>query len=83
VEVNFAILKLKNNTASGPDRLNAELLKVDEMSLIHRLWKLIEMVLKEEIFSSQWEEGLICPTYKKRRSTDVRKLSYLFSEHGI
>jgi hypothetical protein len=61
-EVNFAVLKLKNNRASGSDRLNAELLKVHEMSLMHRLWKLTEKVWKEEIFPSQWEEGLICPT---------------------
>jgi hypothetical protein len=64
-EVNFVVLKLKNNKASGPDGLNAELLKVDEMSRIHRLWKLIENKWKEEIFPSQWEKGLICPIYKK------------------
>jgi hypothetical protein len=40
--VNFELLKLKNNRASGPDGLNAKLLKVEEMSFIHRLWKLIE-----------------------------------------
>jgi hypothetical protein len=32
-EVNFAVLKLKNYTASGPNELNAELLKVDIMSI--------------------------------------------------
>jgi hypothetical protein len=64
-EVKFAVLKLKNNRASGPDGLQTELLKVDEMSFIHRLWKLIEKIWKEEIFPSQWEEGLICPIYKK------------------
>jgi hypothetical protein len=37
-ELTFAVLKLKNNRASGPNGLNAELLKVDKMSLIHRLW---------------------------------------------
>jgi hypothetical protein len=32
---------------------------------MHRLWKLIEKIWKEEIFPSQWEEGLICPVYEK------------------
>jgi hypothetical protein len=41
-------------------------LKVDEMSLIHRLWKLIDKIWREELFCSQWEKGLICPNYKER-----------------
>jgi hypothetical protein len=51
-EVNLKVLKLKNNRASGPDWRNAELSKVDEMSLIHRLPKLTEKIWKEEIFPS-------------------------------
>jgi hypothetical protein len=64
-EVNFAVLKLKNNRAAGPDRLKAELIKVDEMNLINTLWKLIENIWKEQIFPSQCKEGLICLIYKK------------------
>jgi sorting nexin-29 len=64
-EVNCAVLKLENDRASGPDGLNAELLKVDKIYLVNRLWKLIEKIWKEEMFPSQWEEGLICPIYKK------------------
>jgi sorting nexin-29 len=40
-------------------------LKLDEMKLINRVWKLIEKIWKEGIFPTQWEERLICPTYKK------------------
>lgn len=40
-KVKFAFLKL-NNRASGPAGLNAELLKIDKISVLHRLWKLIE-----------------------------------------
>jgi hypothetical protein len=64
-EVNFALLKLKNSRASGPDGLNAELLKVIKMDLINRFLKLIEKIWKEEIFPGQWEEGLIRPIYKQ------------------
>jgi hypothetical protein len=64
-EGNFAVSKFKNNRASGPDGLNAELLKVDKTSLTQRLWKLTEKVRKQEMFSSQWKEELICPVYKK------------------
>jgi hypothetical protein len=70
-DVNFAVLILKNNSASGADGLNAELLKVDEMSRVLRIWKMIEKVWEEEIFPSQWQEVLICPIYKKKRSYNV------------
>jgi hypothetical protein len=54
VEVNFAILKLKNNRMSGPERLNAKLSKVDEMSI--RLWKLTEMIWKRKYFPVSWRK---------------------------
>jgi hypothetical protein len=56
-EVNFAVLKLKNNRASGPDGLNTELLKVDEMSLIHGLWKLIERYGRRKYFPVSGKKG--------------------------
>jgi hypothetical protein len=51
----FAAVKFKYNMASEPDRLNAELLKTDKISLTHKLWKLIEKACMEGIFSSLWE----------------------------
>lgn len=49
-EVSFTALKTNNKRASGPDRLNAELLKVDAISLAYRLWKLIKRHGKRKYF---------------------------------
>jgi hypothetical protein len=51
------------------------------MSLIHRLWKLIEKIWKEETFPSQWEEGLICPKYKKGAASLTT--GYGLGEQGV
>jgi hypothetical protein len=60
-----AIKKLKNNRSSGPDALNAELIKVDDKKLTHSMCKVIEKVRKREKIPRQWEEGLIYPFLKK------------------
>jgi hypothetical protein len=64
-EVLQAFKKLKNNRAPGPDGLNAELIKVDDNKLTHRICKVIETVWRTEKISQQWEEGFICPILKK------------------
>ena len=58
--------KLNNNTAPGPDGLTAELFNTGEEKPIRRLWKVVENIWMEERIPGQWEEGLICPTYKQR-----------------
>jgi sorting nexin-29 len=63
--VKYSIQKLNNNRAPGPDGLNKELFKTEENKLIGRLWKVTEKIWMEEKIPKQWEEGLICPTYKK------------------
>jgi hypothetical protein len=64
-EVKYSIQKLNNNRAPGPDDLNKELFKIEENKLIGRLWKVIEKIWMEEKILKQWEEGIICPIYKK------------------
>jgi sorting nexin-29 len=64
-EVLQAIEKLKNNRVPGRDGLNAELTKVDDNKLTHRICKVIEKVWRTEKIPQQWEEGLICPILKK------------------
>jgi hypothetical protein len=83
-EVKFAVMKLKNNRLSGPDGLNAELKERDKMCLVHRLWKLIEKMWKEEIHISVGGKAKMYTSYKKGRPNDVQKLMwYFFSEHSI
>jgi hypothetical protein len=60
-----AVKKLKNNRAPGPDGLNAELIKVDDNRLTHRICKVIEKERRTEKIPQQREEGLICPILKK------------------
>jgi hypothetical protein len=57
-EVLQAIKKLKNNRALGQDGLNAELIKVDDNKLNHRICKVTENI------PQQLNEGLICPILK-------------------
>jgi hypothetical protein len=68
--VKYANQKL-NNRAPGPDGLNVELFKTEENKLIGTLWRVIEKMWMEEKIPKQWEEGLICPVYKKRRLFNV------------
>jgi hypothetical protein len=58
-EVLRAIKKLKNNSAPGPDGLNAELIKLDDNKLTHRISKSDKKVWKTEKVPQQWQEGLI------------------------
>jgi hypothetical protein len=66
-----SIQKLNSSRAPGSDDLNAELFKIEENKLIGRLWKVTEKIWMEEKIPKQWEEGLICPIYKKRRPFNV------------
>jgi hypothetical protein len=48
-----AVKKLKNNRAPGPDGLNAELIKVDDNKLTHRICKVIEKEWRTEKIPQQ------------------------------
>jgi hypothetical protein len=60
-EVLQAIKKLKNNRTPEPDGLNAELIKMDDSKLTHRICKVIEKIWRTEKTPQKREEGLICP----------------------
>jgi hypothetical protein len=59
------IEKLKNNRSPGSDNIIAGLFKIKQNVLDIPLHKVIYQVWKDEVIPEQWEEGLICPIYKK------------------
>jgi hypothetical protein len=64
-DIKDAIGKLKNYRLSGPDNIMAELFTIKQNVLDITLHKVICEVWKDEVIPEQWEEGLICPVYKK------------------
>jgi hypothetical protein len=63
--VKQAIKRINNNRAPGPDNINGDLIKIDEPELIEKIHKVMSKVWKEEKLPEEWEEGVICPAYKK------------------
>jgi hypothetical protein len=64
-EVCFIINNLKNGKAGGTDNILPELIKYGGRVLKQRIYKLILKIWEEEQLPSQWNEGIICPVYKK------------------
>jgi hypothetical protein len=59
------INKLKSGKAGGTDNIIPELMKYRGRVLKQRIYKLITLIWEEEQLPSQWNEGIICPVYKK------------------
>jgi hypothetical protein len=68
-EVNDITQKLRNNKAPGPDNVISELIKEGGQKLKHRIHMLILKIWEKEDLLADWENSIICPIYKKRRST--------------
>jgi hypothetical protein len=68
-EICFIINKLKPNKAAGSDNVSPELLEHGGKTLRQKLLKLILIIWNNEELPQQWNEGIICPVYKKRRQT--------------
>ena len=64
-EVSAAINSLKNNKASGPDNIPAELLKMGGEELSKVLYDLVKRIWNTEELPGQWLEGAIIPLHKK------------------
>ena len=56
---------VKLNKAAGSDNILPELLKHGGRPLKQKLYKLILMIWNNEQLPQQWNEGIICPAYKK------------------
>jgi hypothetical protein len=70
-EICFIINKLKLNKAAGSDSIPPEFLKHGGRTLRQKLHKLILMIWNNEQLPQQWNEGIICPVYKKGEDLTV------------
>jgi len=61
----FIINNLKLKKAAGSDNIPPELLKHGRRTLKQKLHKLILMIWYNKQLPQQWNEGIICPIYKK------------------
>jgi len=57
--------KLKTNKAAGTDNITGELIKHGGRTLKKKIRKLICNIWNSEILPVQWNQGIICPIYKK------------------
>jgi hypothetical protein len=66
------INKLKNAKVGGTDNIVPKLIKYGGKVLKQRIYGLITMIWEEEQLPSQWNEGIICPVYKKGNRLDCK-----------
>nr|XP_042906426.1 uncharacterized protein LOC122270970 [Parasteatoda tepidariorum] len=71
-EVIMAIKKLRNNRSAGPDCIPSELLKTGEPQFIDAIHKLLIEIWDTENIPIEWEEGSICPIFKKGDQLECR-----------
>jgi len=57
--------------AAGTDNITGELIKYGGRTLKQKIHKLICNIWNSEILPVQWNEGIICPIYKKRRQAEL------------
>jgi hypothetical protein len=72
-EVENDIRKLKDNTAPGIDRIQAELIKKPSPDFVECMYQLITKIWTTETIPENWNWSIICPIHKKG---DVTICSY-------
>jgi hypothetical protein len=64
-EICSIINKLKTNNAAGTDNIQGELIKHGGRTLRQKIHILILNIWITESLPAQWNEGIICPNYKR------------------
>ena len=64
-EICPVINKLKENKAAGTDNIPGKLIKHGGRTLKQKIYKLIQNIWNNETLPAQWNEGTVCPIYKK------------------
>jgi hypothetical protein len=81
-EICYIINNLKTNKAAGSDNIPPELIKNGGRTLRKALHRLTLNIWDNEQLPDQWNEGIICPIFKKGDRLNVRiidKLRYSIS----
>ena len=65
-EVLYAVRKLKNGKASGPDSISAEMVKSNN-GIAEWLWDIVNKCWTEENFPQDWKLAEVVPLYKNKR----------------
>ena len=81
-EVLYAVRKLKNGKASGPDNISVEMLK-SHNGIPERLWDIVNKCWTEEHLPQDWNLAEVVPLYKNRgRRSEWWELSRNFTALG-
>ena len=64
-EVLYAVRKLKNGKASGPDDISAKMLK-SHNGIAERLWDIVNKSWTEENLPQDWKLAEVVPLYKNK-----------------
>jgi hypothetical protein len=64
-EVSMAVKCLNNNQSPGTDGIPAELYKLGGTKLLQYIHSIVIDAWERESLPAEWEEGIICPIYKK------------------
>jgi len=65
-EVSITVCGVKNNKASGPDDIPAEVLKFGGHALLHRLHRFISCAWNSQQLPQQWKDANTITIYKRR-----------------
>ena len=61
------ISNMKSGKAPGIDNITVELIKNGGPELLQRIFDLLLQIWDQERMPEEWEIGIICPLFKKRR----------------
>jgi hypothetical protein len=63
--VTHTIKRLKNHRSPGSENKSSELIKEGGQDLIYKMHKVMKELWNTERMPKDWEEGIMCPSYKK------------------
>jgi hypothetical protein len=78
--------QLKSNKAAGTDNIPPDLIKNVGRTFKQKLYKLFLKVWDRELLPTQWNEGILCPIYKKGETlkcNNIRPITLLNSAYEM